>query len=284
MIHTFCALMRGGGLNAASNRLGVSPATISRRIRKLETLVEDTLFSRSAVGYRPTEAAEELYESVRAMDLAATQLQQSVRALSGISPNVVRISAGNWLSRLIAQEAGMLMKKLSHIQIEILNSYSTASLSDDEADIALRNQRPERGQYICKRYPTKPYAVFCSQHFLREHPNSYDESCWPSLSWVGFVDHLGYLPSTSWVLQHIGRTPDVRCSQAVNILDALIGSAGLGIIPCFVGRSSSTLIQLSETVTLDIEGIWAITHEKVHKRPAVQSVLTELSTLLSRPL
>src|SRR5690606_41282342 len=49
----FAAVARGGGLSAAAQRLGSSPATVGRRMPALEQAVGRPLFVRRQTGYAP---------------------------------------------------------------------------------------------------------------------------------------------------------------------------------------------------------------------------------------
>ncbi|MEP6188571.1 MAG: LysR family transcriptional regulator, partial [Marinobacter sp.] len=72
------AIASEGSLSGASRALGVSHATVFRRLGDIEQRLGVTLFERSRTGYRPTLAGEELAETAKIMDEAALAAERKV--------------------------------------------------------------------------------------------------------------------------------------------------------------------------------------------------------------
>ena len=284
LIQTFCAVMRGEGLNAASSRLDVSAATVSRRIKALEQELETTLFSKTAQGYRPTEAAQRLYRRAQAMESAAGELEREYTLVADANPGVVRIDAGNWISWLLARQVSRFFAAAVPIEMELQNNYNFVSLASNEADIAIRNTRPARGRYVCRRFRCPEFAIFGSSDFVDRHSELIRTKQWKRLRWAGLNQAGSDLPSQVWLRQSIGRQPEIRCSQAVNVLDAVAGGASLGVLPCFVATAMPDIVQLSEPLNMNMDGIWTVVHEDVRKRAAVQAALEVVESVLNDAL
>ncbi len=67
------AVAVAGSLSGASRAMGVSHATVFRRLGDIEKRLGVALFERSRTGYRPTPAGEELAETAKVMDQAACE-------------------------------------------------------------------------------------------------------------------------------------------------------------------------------------------------------------------
>ena len=79
LLRSFLVVVEEGSLSAAAQRSGQSQPTLSRHVRALESRLGMTLFTRSAAGLDPTEAALGLIEDARAMGAAADALTRSGR-------------------------------------------------------------------------------------------------------------------------------------------------------------------------------------------------------------
>lgn len=280
LIRTFCEVMKGDGLAAAATRLNVSVATVSRRIRALESERGETLFAKTAAGYQPTDAANRLFQSAQPMEAAATALKRNAPGAIEAANSAVRISAGNWLCMLLAGSASRFLETEEIAAIEIHNEYGFSSLAGDEADIALRNRRPEKGRYVCRRFAAPGYAVFAAPSFIEGAPEIASSDQWAAAVWAGLEDASGSLPSVRWVKERINKSPDIACSQAVNVLDAVAGGSALGLLPIFVGQRAG-LRALSEPITLEDGSVWSVVHEDVYARAPVKAALGVVSQLLS---
>jgi len=74
-LRVFLAVACEGSLNAATNHLSASPATLSRRINQLENETGKSLFYRSSAGYQLTAGGESLRERVLVLDAVRAELE-----------------------------------------------------------------------------------------------------------------------------------------------------------------------------------------------------------------
>ena len=91
-LQVFYHVADSGGLSGAGRALGLSAATVGRRMLSLEQATGQALFERSQAGYALTGAGRALFQKVRAMQAAA----RPVAVL--LSPEqarpIVRLTAG----------------------------------------------------------------------------------------------------------------------------------------------------------------------------------------------
>ena len=141
----------------------------------------------------------------------------------------VRVASGPLTIRFIDRRLPELLDELPGIEIELASSYSLINLSRREADIALRNRRPEEGRLAMRGIPQPSYAVFGAKTYVARHPAAATEARYEQCRWIGFDDTRGHSESFQWLCARIGRVPHIRCSNASTILDALINGAGLAV-------------------------------------------------------
>ena len=181
----------------------------------------------------------------------------------------VRVASGPMTIRFIARRLPELLDALPGIEIELYSSYSLINLSRREADIALRNRRPEEGRLAMRALPQPSYAVFGAKTYVARHPVAATAGRYDGCRWIGFDETRGHSESLLWLTAKIGRAPHIRCSNASAILDALMAGAGLAVLPCFLGAEEPTLMQLTAPIDeLDREGLWLVVHEDMRDRRA----------------
>jgi len=69
------------------------------------------------------------------------------------------------------------------------------------------------------------------------------------------VDELDYLSEISGTL-----VPRIRISNVISQLQAVRGSAGLGVLPCFMARREPDLVRLLPQDIKLFRSYWLITH------------------------
>ena len=269
-VKTFEAVAKYGGLSGAARYLGISAATAGRHITALEDQIGHLLFDRFPDGYALTSAGEALLPLASEMSATAAKLERKKSTLQDGDRGVVRIAAGNWISCLLLNRLQSLRETLPHAEFEVINSYSFASLARHDADIALRNTRPDKGRVVVRKLPSMQSAVYGRNDYVSANPAAMSESRYIECTWVGYDDELSNLPSARWLKSKRKKTPEVRCVQATNILDGLHGGLGLAVIPCWMGENDRSLIKVSDSMVLDGSEVWMLIHEDLRKVPLVR--------------
>lgn len=276
-LRIFLAVARTGSLSAAGRALGLSQPTVGRRIQALEAALGTALFQKRVDGYFLLGPGAALLPHAERMEEAASAALGANE--EGTFTRSVRIAAGGWMSRFLASIAADLVAGLPHVAVEIFNSYSLADLTRREADLALRNRRPETGSLVIRRLGAPAYAVYASRSYAEAHPEAFEDSRYDACRWVGFDEAGAALPTARWLREQRRRPADLRCSQAVNILDAVRAGFGLGILPRFVGDSETELLRLSPSLELQSEGLWLVMHEDVRRQAHIRLAADRLVTI-----
>jgi molybdate transport repressor ModE-like protein len=286
-LRLFAAIAAEGSLSAAARRLKLSQPTMGRRLQALEERMGAKLLERTQGGpggnYILTPKGAELLPLVERMVEAGEAIERARPDFVEGATGTVRIAAGHLTIRFIARRLPELLDALPGIEIELYSSYSMANLSRREADIAIRNRRPEEGRLVARSLPQYSYAVFGARSYVVDHPEAATEARYEHCRWIGFDDTRGSSESFEWLCAKIGRRPEVRCSNASMILNALLTGSGLGVMPCWIGTEEPSLIQLSAPIEdLDRDPMWLVIHEDMRDRPRVRLVADRLVALFQR--
>ena len=139
LVPMFLAAARAGGLRSAAAALGISHATLKRRLDALEEQAGVRLFDRRTDGLHLTPAGQEL---VAHAERSEESISSFFRVAAGLSPSLegpVRVSAPDLLaSELLAGALADFAEKHPHIQLRVDTTYGFANLRDSEADVSIR--------------------------------------------------------------------------------------------------------------------------------------------------
>jgi DNA-binding transcriptional LysR family regulator len=281
-VRIFLTVAETGSLSAAARRLKLSQPTVGRRIQSIERALGLHLFDRRPDGFALTAAGSELLPVAGDMARAADTIERQRPAMEGSLAGVVRIAAGGWMSRFLSQHALELTVGLPGLEIEIFNAYQFANLARREADLALRNQRPQDGKLAVRRLQHPLYAIYGSRRYVQDNPKARTEARFRACRWIGFDETSGHLPTARWLARRLSGEPTLRCTQSINILDGIKGGFGLGVIPCFVGDQEAELIRVSGPLPDDRSELWMVIHEDLRRAPRVRAVVDRIAELFER--
>ncbi|WP_421841889.1 LysR family transcriptional regulator [Marinobacter algicola] len=140
------AIATEGSLSGASRALGVSHATVFRRLGDVEQRLGVTLFERGRTGYRPTLAGEELADTAKVMDEAALAAERKV-AGRDLEPSgeIWTTTTDSLLMGVLAPLFTQFRHKYPGIVLDVAVSNQLFNLTRREADVAIRpsNRPPE---------------------------------------------------------------------------------------------------------------------------------------------
>ena len=136
------ALARQGTLSGAARRLGVSHATVSRRLGEIEAVLGRPLFDRDRNGYRATTLGEAVLAQAQAMEAAALAIETLAQAGEELAGSVRLTTARAMASGYLAARLTDFAQAHPQIEIALLAESRLFSLAQREADIAVRLGRP----------------------------------------------------------------------------------------------------------------------------------------------
>ena len=266
-LRLFLAVARGGGLARAAAETGLSPATLGRRMTALEQALEKRLFVRGARGYALTEAGRSLLDRAAEVETAAVDIS---RWRDGFTPSRrVRISAGDWTAQLLADNVCRYWSRSDPWVPEFLAANARMDIARREADIGIRNRRPDAPWLAARRVGSVTYAVYRAV-------GSGDDT-----GWIGIAGDAVLTPSARWTLE---RHAD-RVTLTVN--DRHLGLSlvrqGLGqmVLPCFVGDAYADLIRVGDPIDDLSSEQWLAMHETDRGHPPIRAAINALAQFLA---
>ena len=279
----FLAVAETGSTLAASRRLRVSQATVSRRITVLEETLGTALFVRSATGYRLTPrgcavlpAAEAVAEAVRGFDEGIKS--ESRRVAGRVLLTTVEFAASMWVIPAIAR----LREEHPDIAVELMTTDTVLDIARGDADIGIRfGPRPSQDALVV-RHLVDMEECFFATHALVERlgePHDYaDLARYPMVDYSD--DRLG--PIAAWVAENVpGRKVVQRVSALSSIVAGVRAGLGAALLPCIMGDSMRGLVRLLPAIP-PRSTCWLVTNELARRQPHVRAVIDHVVEEIQR--
>lgn len=257
---TVLAIANAGSLSGASRALGVSHATVFRRLGDIEQRLGVALFERSRTGYRPTLAGEELADTGRIMDEAALAAERKV-AGRDLEPSgeIWTTTTDSLLMGLLAPLFTQFRDKYPGIVLDVAVSNQLFNLTRREADVAIRpsNRPPEN---LIGRPLTNIGQAVYAHRSLGLTPGSTIEAL-GSQPWIGAGPRLQDSAVDQWMSSNSLKEACVyRVDTLVSILSAVRSGMGLAVMPCYLADDDPDVVQLTDPIPELQYGLWFLMH------------------------
>lgn len=254
------AIANAGSLSGASRVLGVSHATVFRRLGDIEQRLGVSLFERSRTGYRPTLAGEELAGTARIMDEAALDAERKV-AGRDLEPSgeIWTTTTDSLLMGLLSPLFTQFQHKYPGIVLDVAVSNQLFNLTRREADVAIRPSNAPPENLIGRPLTAIGQAVY-GHRSLNLTPGTSIKSL-ASQPWIGAGSRLQDSALDQWMDKHALKTACVyRVDTLVNILSAVRSGMGLAVLPCYLADEDPDIIQLTNPIPELEYGLWFLMH------------------------
>jgi DNA-binding transcriptional LysR family regulator len=279
-LRIFLTLAREGTLSTAAKALGVSHPTVARRVAVLERQIGARLFERLPDRFVPTSAGEELLSDTQAMERAALSIDRRSAGLSDTVRGVVRLSAGEAMSALLARHLPELRDRLAEIEFELVASHTLANLSRREADLLIREQVPDLGGIVTRKLGRVAYAIYAHPSIALARLSG---AAFGSVPWIGFDDDHTYMPGQRWLQQRLdGARPRVRGNNWLVLHEAARSGAGYAILPCYLGDPDPQLRRVGAPIADVFADQWLLVHRDLRALPRMRAVMDAVVDLFYR--
>jgi len=285
-LETFLAAWRAGSLLGAGKALGVNASTIGRRLGALEAAVGVQLFERTKEGVLPTVHAERLLPWAVAVEQAHQGFVNAVGELEREPVGTVRVTGPPGLvDHFLAPAMGELRHRYPGLQVVLDASIGYADLSRGEADIALRAQRPTRGDLVARRLGPFGSVVVGARSVYAEGPPVAELGALPWLQWG---PELAHIPDAVWLAEQV---PAEAVVLRTNSISAQLEAARAGVGVMLAAAAYATLEGVCEVSLMGEaealvssrpgQSIWLVGHQALRGVPRVAAVWDFLAERLA---
>jgi DNA-binding transcriptional LysR family regulator len=277
------ALVRGGTLAAAGERLGVDASTVFRALQRIERGLGRRLFERTRSGYLATELAAGLAAHAEQLEAALEAARSSVEAAPAQVSGTVRITTTDTvLHGLVAPALRGLHQLHPLLGYELHAGNELASLTRRDADIAVRATKRPPQHLVGRAIGPIRVALYAARR--GGNVRSYDDVEAGRADWIAPDDALPEHPSVVWRKRHFPKAaPRYRVSSILSVLELAAQGLGVGIVPLFLGEGRSDVVRLTEPLDECETELWLLTHPESRHLRRVGAVYAHLAQTLVMP-
>lgn len=273
----FAAVVEAGSWRRGAARLGVSPATISRRVEALEAWIGEPLLERRPDGFRLTSRGEIIVAALDGMRAAADGIR---RATAPRPLETVRVSCTASVGLVLVKHLGELVAAAPGLVLSIMPSRAILSLARREAEIAIRMRvPPDEGRLVSRRLARMRVAIYAARSLV-------EEGATPDLSrlpYIGLARPVDRSQTMAALTALVGDRPPVATLDDTQLrLRACADGLGLAVLPCMPADATPGLVRVASFPEALDEDLFLVMHEDLAKSPAVRSAADSLVGLFRR--
>ena len=233
-LRVFLAVARAESLSGAGRALRLDPATVGRRIARLEERLGAPVFAKSPQGYALSGAGQGLLAHAERAEQAVAAAREEVRGEPGSLSGQVRIGAPDGCANyVLPQVCAAIAAANPGLEIQLVALPRVFNLSKREADMAIAVSRPAAGRLMVQKITDYRLHLAAHEGYLAGAP--------PLRTLVDLRAHriVGYIPDMIFdreldYMAETGATGMDLASNSVSVqFNLLRHRAGVGIVHDF---------------------------------------------------
>ena len=275
------AINGAGTLSGAGRALGVSHATVFRRLGEIEDRMGVKLFERSRRGYATTLAGEEIAATARRIESEVLDVERRVAGRDLRPSGTVRVTTTDTLllgllSPIFTEFCGVY----ADIDLEVVVSNALFSLSRREADVAIRPSSVLPEALSGRKIGIIAQAVYGNRDQVARMT---DISDLRSAAWVGPDETMAYRPLERWMRERgVACAIRYRVNTVLGMVAAVRDGAGLAALPCYLAEGDEHLVRLGEPLPDLSTDIWLLTHPDLRHTVRIREFMDFVADAVKR--
>ncbi|OQP84402.1 LysR family transcriptional regulator [Rhizobium rhizosphaerae] len=280
-VRVFLAVARTGQILAASKRLGLNHATLSRRLTALEAALSARLFMRRTHGCELTAEGELFLPAAERMETEMLAAQARLARTDTAAAGTVRIGAPDGFGvSFLAPRLGRLIERHPQLKIELVPVPRSFSLSSREADIAITLERPDQGRLVSVKLTDYTLGLYAARSYLEAEGWPETVEALKDHRRIGYVEDLVFTASLNFSGEILRRW-DARfeISSATGQTEAVRSGAGIGILHDYIARADPSLTRILPDISIR-RSYWTTFHESARDLTRVRVVADFLQEIV----
>jgi DNA-binding transcriptional LysR family regulator len=231
-LRIFFHVAQSASLTSAAKVLRMDPATLSRRVNRLEDDMNARLFVKSPQGYNLTDAGQRLLVHVEGMHYAVRAAQGEVQGQADQLSGSIRIGAPDGSANyLLPQVCAALSDENPHLDIQIVALPRVLNLSKREADMAITVSPPKAGRLSVQKISDYTLHLAATSEYLASHPKITTKADLKGHRLIGYINDLIFDDELDY-MSEIGE--QMRASLTSNSFSVQLNWARRGAGVCIV--------------------------------------------------
>lgn len=259
----FLAVARTESLSGAGRQLKIDPATVGRRVARLEEALGSPLFAKSPQGYAPTDAGQRLLSHAEHAEQAMHGAMEELSGNSGQLSGQIRIGAPDGCANyILPRVCAEISNNNPDLDIQIVALPRLFNLSKREADLAIGVSQPTAGRLSVQKITDYKLSLYAARFYLK---NSHPVETLEDLKKHRII---GYIPDMIFdkeldYFSELGLDRVQLGSNSASVQTQMVRSgAGIGIVHDFaIGPRAPRMVRLLENEFRLTRSFYLIRHQ-----------------------
>ncbi|MBU2935312.1 MULTISPECIES: LysR family transcriptional regulator [Pacificibacter] len=233
-MRVFLAVARTESLSGAGRVLKMDPATVGRRVARLEQGMSVTLFAKSPQGYDLTRDGARLLthaeDAEKAMTLGAADLEGKGDTLNG----VIRLGAPDGCANYVLPKVlARIAVQHPDLQVQVVALPRVISLSKREADLVISVSAPQTGRLLVQKITDYHLSLAAMRWYLQQEGEVKTLGDVKNHKIVGYVPDLIFDKELDYLDSVGGATADFSSNTVSVQLNMIKAGLGIGVVHDF---------------------------------------------------
>lgn len=263
-LRIFLAVVRAGQFLGAARRLGLDQATVTRRVRALETALGIRLFDRLTTGSVPTAAGRALVERAERIEAEVLRVRSELSHAGDEIEGRVRVGAPDGFGTyVLAARFVNLMDAYPGLDLELVPLPRSFSLSKREVDIAITVERPDEGRLTVRKLTDYTLSLYAARSYLAKAPALGSLGDLSAHRHVTYVPDLLFAPSLD-VRSELGLEGArmFQCASVIGQMEAVKSGMGIGLLHDYAACGHDDIVLVLPDIRF-IRTYWIVTHADI---------------------
>ncbi|MBV6657550.1 MAG: LysR family transcriptional regulator [Devosiaceae bacterium] len=169
-LEIFARVVGAGSMSAAARDMSLSPAVVSKRLRRLEDRLGTRLLQRTTRQIALTEAGKGFYERVVAILASVEEAESFVTRRSALASGVLKISAPTSFGRIhVAPHLAAFMAEHQDLTLQLELSDDFVDLVGEGFDVALRIAELNDSTLVARKLAPIHRVLCATPEYLAKH-------------------------------------------------------------------------------------------------------------------
>jgi len=259
----FLAVARRRKLSAAALDIKMDVTTISRRIKRLEDDLGQTLFERLRSGHVLTSNGESLFVLAEQIETNFDSIPRAKLTSSNAPSGTIRISVAEGFGvEILAPILGKFRETYPDIEIDLVSGSGFLSLSKREADVAIGLSRSKSKHILSEVLSAYQLHLYGNNTYLNKHSKIGAISDLSNHTLIDYVDDLIYSEELRYFETQLpNHRPNIRSTSILAQRKLVENGAGIAILPDFLAGPNLSKI-LPGKIKLERQ-FWFSCHQSV---------------------
>lgn len=233
-VRIFLSVAREESLTGAAKALRLDPATVGRRIARLERAMDAVLFVKSPQGYVPTPSGEQLLAHAEGAEAAIGGARAEVRGRDQGLTGTIRIGAPDGCATfLLPHVLTRIVDENPGLDVQVVALPRVFNLSKREADMAIGVSRPQAGRLRVQKISDYRLHLAAARDYLAARGGIAHRDDLKTHPVVGYIPDMIFDRELDY-LAEIGLQTVSMASNLVSVQHGFLrAGAGIGVVHDF---------------------------------------------------